>query len=816
MGLASALSTALTGMSGAEKQIDVLGNNLANSQTVGFKSSEVIFATQFLQTLSLGSSPTNGNGGTNPRQTGLGVQVAAINPNFTQGTIEISSSPSDLAVQGDGFFQVAGGQGEKLFTRNGIFKLNSANELVTSTGNRLLGFGVDDQFNIQATQVAPLTIPLGTAAVAKSTSNVTLEGTLSAKGDLADTSRVIQSSVLGDGSVPRPTGTGVAVNSSTAPTLIGVIANNSEGAGGTHAEGSVYQYRFTYVDNSGTESLPTSTLNATVPNGNGLADNTISINLPAANAQYSQVRVYRTAPGGSNFFRVGTGASGSTFVDDNSAVLSTPLQSAGLNGNYSYRITYFKAGEPESRPSPLLGPQNVVNGRVQLGNFPVPPVPPPSGGFPAYDQIRIYRNLANDPNSFYLVDTVAPSAKYTDSKTDADISNLSTVGNKAINLDGPTVNSNTLLVNVIKRDGLDYVKPFVVGELMFKGRKGGRLLDEKSFNITTTSTVQDLMGFMKDSTGILSDSGDIANPIRSSKNVIPGEGSTLLPSNYLANGSIRLVSNTGVNNAIGIDLTSFRIRDTNGNVTSPNLGFGTLQEATGQSAVTDFIAYDSLGLPIRMRLTATLEERSDQQLAYRWYADSSDNSVKGNTKIAVGTGLIYFDGNGNFVSSTSSTVAVDRSGLPSTKPLQFNLDFKNLSGLASDKSTLAASRQDGSPPGVLTSYVIGEDGTIRGVFSNGISRDLGQVRLARFSNPGGLEQRGQNLYAQGINTGLPIEGRPSENGLGTLSAGALELSNTDVGGDLVTLVLASTMYRSNARVITATQQLFDELLNLRR
>ena len=816
MGLASALSTALTGMSGAEKQIDVLGNNLANSQTVGFKSSEVVFATQFLQTLSLGSSPTDGNGGTNPRQTGLGVQVAAINPNFTQGTIEISSSPSDLAIQGDGFFQVAGGQGEKLYTRNGIFKLNSANELVTSTGNRLLGFGIDEQFNIQATEVVPITVPLGTAAVAKSTNNVTLEGTLSAKGDIADTSRVIQSSVLGNGSIPRPTGTAVAVTSSTAPTLAVVIANNSQGAAGTHAEGSVYQYRFTYLDNSGTESLPTAPLNVTVPIGNGLADDTISINLPSANAQYSQVRVYRTAPGGSNFFQVGSGASGSTFVDNNSALLSTPLQSAALNGNYSYRITYFKSGEPESRPSPLLGPQNVVNGRVQLGNFPAPPVPPTTGGFPAYDQVRIYRNLANDPNSFYLVDTVAPTAKYTDSKADSDISNLNTVGNKTINLDGPTVNNNTLLVDVVKRDGLDYEKPFVVGELMFKGRKGGRLLEEKTFNITAASTVQDLMGFMKDSTGILSDSGDIANPIISSKNIIPGEGGTLLPGNYLTNGSIRLVSNTGVDNALGVDLTSFRIRDANGIITSPNLGFGALQEAAGQSTVTDFIAYDSLGLPIRMRLTATLEERSDQQLAYRWYADSSDNSVNGNTEIAVGTGLIYFDGNGNFVTSTNSTVAVDRSGLPSTKPLQFNMDFENLSGLATDKSTLAASRQDGSPPGVLTSYVIGEDGTIRGVFSNGISRDLGQVRLARFSNPGGLEQRGQNLYAQGINTGLPIEGRPSENGLGTLSAGALELSNTDVGGDLVTLVLASTMYRSNARVITATQQLFDELLNLRR
>ena len=499
MGLASSLSTALTGMSGAEKQIDVLGNNLANSQTVGFKSSEVVFANQFLQTLSLGSSPTIGNGGTNPRQTGLGVQVAAINPNFSQGTIEISSSPSDLAIQGDGFFQVAGGQGEKLFTRNGIFKLNSANELVTSTGNRLLGFGIDDQFNIQATQLSSLTIPLGTEAVAKATNNVTLEGTLTAKGDIADTARVIQSSILGDGQVPRPTGTGVTIDSSSLPTLTGVTTNNSEGAGGTHAEGSVYQYRFTYIDSSGNESLPTSALSVTVPVGNGNADNTISINLPAANAQYSQVRVYRTAPNGSAFFQVGSGAGGSTFVDNNTAALTVPLQGTGLNGNYSYMITYYKAGEPESRPSPLLGPQNVVNGRVLLGNFPVPPVPPPTGGFPAYDQVRIYRNLANDPNTFYLVDTVAPTAKYTDGKTDAEISNLTTIGNKTVNLDGPTVDSNTLLVNITRRDGFEYQKPFVVGELSFKGRKGGRLLEEKTFNITATSTVQDLMGFMKDS-----------------------------------------------------------------------------------------------------------------------------------------------------------------------------------------------------------------------------------------------------------------------------------------------------------------------------
>jgi flagellar hook protein FlgE len=221
-------------------------------------------------------------------------------------------------------------------------------------------------------------------------------------------------------------------------------------------------------------------------------------------------------------------------------------------------------------------------------------------------------------------------------------------------------------------------------------------------------------------------------------------------------------------------------------------------------------------MPIRTRLTAVLESRTDTATTYRWFADSADNSPRSGSGISVGSGILTFDGNGNFISASNSTVAIDRFNMPSVSPLEFDFDFSAISGLATDQATLAAARQDGSPPGTLTSYVIGEDGTIRGVFSNGISRNLGQLRLARFSNPEGLEQRGQNLFAQGINTGLPIEGGPGENGIGTVVAGALELSNTDIGGDLVNLVLASTQYRSNARVITATQQLFDELLNLRR
>ena len=119
MGLQSAMSTALTGLTAAETQVQVIGNNLANANAIAFKASNVEFATQFFQTLSLGGSPGEGDGGTNPRQVGLGTMVAAITPNFIQGTIDVSSNPTDLAIMGDGFFIVEHGAGEKLYTRNG-------------------------------------------------------------------------------------------------------------------------------------------------------------------------------------------------------------------------------------------------------------------------------------------------------------------------------------------------------------------------------------------------------------------------------------------------------------------------------------------------------------------------------------------------------------------------------------------------------------------------------------------------------------------------------------------------------------------------
>ncbi|HZZ73857.1 MAG TPA: flagellar hook-basal body complex protein, partial [Pirellulales bacterium] len=370
MGLASALSTSLTGLTASETTIDVVGNNLANSSTNGFKSSTAIFSTQFLQTQGLGSGPTSTNGGTNPTQIGLGTQVAEIAPNFTQGTIQPSATPSDLAIQGDGFFVVQGSDGQ-VYTRDGGFKPNSSNELASSTGNRLLGYGVDSTFNLITTSLQPITIPLGSAAVAQATSEVDFTGTLSPTGDIATQAQIEQSSVLGDSSyIAPPAGATNAIASG--PNAAGITASGS--GVGTFPAGT-YDYKIVYVDAEGNES-DASNFSATV--GAGTAGIDLQ-NLPTdTSGQYVGRRVYRTEvnPGTTPTYyldkdvtdntttQLSTSSFGIDSTSDASLAAQPQLNSDTLTGNYSYYITYTKPGIVESRPSPLIGPQNISGDRI--------------------------------------------------------------------------------------------------------------------------------------------------------------------------------------------------------------------------------------------------------------------------------------------------------------------------------------------------------------------------------------------------------------------------------------------------------------------
>ncbi len=809
MGLSSVLSTAVTGLSSAETTIDVVGNNIANANTVGFKASDVVFSTQFLQTLSLGSAPSETNGGTNPRQTGLGVQVAAISPNFAQGTIQISANDTDFAIQGEGFFVIQGPQGEKRYSRNGVFELNGQNQLVNSTGDRLLGYGVDENFQIQEADLSPITIPLGNVLVAQATTEVTLTGNLSPTGDIGSQAEILQSAVLGDASFSAPE---TAPDAGTAPVPANTVAATGAAGAGAMNPGEVYEYRVVFVDSNGitpaTESQATTAVSVTV----GAGQNSVQLTgLPTAPAgTYTQRRIYRTDNGGTTFKLLATIPDNTTTsFTDNAATgaAGATLDTSTLLGQYTYYVTYTDTlggglatpNGTESRPIAADSQPNVNGARVQLSDLPVDT----SGQWVGR---RIYRNRVGFPNDFRLIAEIPnnlANQTFTDSAQDSAIT-----GNKALDLDGPAINANTLLTDVLRRqtDGT-YTNMFEVGDLNFQARKGTGtskpLVATKSFEVASTSTVQDLITFMNESLGLVTTSD------------VPSDTPTSLPPGVgVANGRLRVVSNNGSYTAVQIPNDSFN-QTVVGNV---DLGFSSVQSGEGAGALTTFQVVDSLGQKLSVRLSVVLESRSSTETVYRWYADSADNSLSGTNQINVGTGLVRFDGSGRLSTEQSDNlqVSIFREGFPATSPLNVQLDFSQVTGLATDRNTLSAPRTDGFPPGQLTSFIVGEDGKIRGVFDNGAQRDLGQIRLARFANPGGLVQQGENAFGPGVNSGLPVEGNPGEQGIGSLIAGAVELSNTDLSKNLIDLILASTQYRGNTRVITAAQQLLDELLNLRR
>ncbi len=816
MGLASAMTTALSGLTAAESKIDVLGNNLANSQTVGFKESDVVYATQFFQTLSMGSAPSEGSGGVNPRQFGLGTRVSGISTYHTQGTITLSNSSTNMAIQGDGMFVVQGVGNEQLYTRAGVFSTNADNELVTPNGNRLLGYTVDEDFNLQTNALQPLSVPMGMAAVAQSTTQVVLEGGLPPNGEFADTANVVQSQPMSVSYIPQATNQSLTGSASPAPSVSSTVVNSTDG-GGSHPEGVTYEYRFVFVDSSGSESSVSSGVTATTPVGNTLADNVIQLtSLPPQPATYDFMRVYRTAAGGSEFFRLTDLAPGATnFTDNNSIALSsTVLNQDTLSGGYTYRVTYSIAGEPETRPSAPIGPLSVTNGRIQLDDLPTPPVPGPGDRFPGYDTVNIYRASPNDPDTFYLVHSGVAGESFTDNRLEEDITDLDNAANRVLNVDGPPIDSATLLSEVVMRDGDNYISAFELGDFSLTLRKGGDAGKSftRSMEITNTTRVSDLLLFMEQSAGIVRPSS--ANGIPQSINTISGESGMISAGVNIVDGAIRIVSNNGTIAGISVPATGMKITNNDG-ITELGLTFSNVQKPNGTTAATEFVAYDSLGIPLQVRVSVVMESQDRNSTIYRWFADSPDNDPTSGDSTHVGTGLIELDGVGRLKNVTNSTVTIGRSSVPADHPLSFELNWDIISGLAADKAVVTAASQDGAGAGTLTSFTINRDGSITGVFSNGSSRSLGQVMLAVFSNQEGLVQRGENMYSHGVNAGIALR-RPGDGSGGELISGALELSNVDIGRNLIDLGLASTLYRGNSRVISTTQQLLDELLNLRR
>jgi flagellar hook protein FlgE len=144
------LFSAISGLRANQFMLDVTGNNIANANTVGYKASNVVFQDTLSQMLTGGAAPSATNGGTNPIQVGLGVQVGGVSTNFNQGAAQVTGKATNLMIAGDGFFVVQR-NGENLYTREGAFDFDSAGNLVTPDGDNVQGYAPDATGAITAT-----------------------------------------------------------------------------------------------------------------------------------------------------------------------------------------------------------------------------------------------------------------------------------------------------------------------------------------------------------------------------------------------------------------------------------------------------------------------------------------------------------------------------------------------------------------------------------------------------------------------------------------------------------------------------------------
>lgn len=181
---------------------------------------------------------------------------------------------------------------------------------------------------------------------------------------------------------------------------------------------------------------------------------------------------------------------------------------------------------------------------------------------------------------------------------------------------------------------------------------------------------------------------------------------------------------------------------------------------------------------------------------------------------------IVFDSNGQFVSVDSNTdgilsFSVTGLGNGATEPLTFDVNLSSLTQYGSESNALMRS-QNGTPVGVLTSYAISQKGEVEGVFSNGKTKILGQIATSIFANPAGLVKMGGNLYRSSANSGDPQVNKPGVGGNGGLQPGALEMSNVDLGKEFTNMIVTQRGFQANSRIISTTDQMLEELVNLKR
>lgn len=278
----------------------------------------------------------------------------------------------------------------------------------------------------------------------------------------------------------------------------------------------------------------------------------------------------------------------------------------------------------------------------------------------------------------------------------------------------------------------------------------------------------------------------------------------------------------------GIDITTASAI-ANGTQTFSTTGFKYSYESVTSNPTTtsnyssSISVYDSLGQShvVNIYFRKAYEDANTGNSTWQWHAviEAVDSATSNDT--LVGWGDMVFNNKGTLISGGDPVIVKFNFSQGAEPDQKIALVFGSDSGGGASTqypiaSTTNFQTQDGYPPGVLQSITVSEEGIISGHYSNGQILDLYQITLANFNNPQGLKREGGNLFAETLNSGPAYTNAPGSGGLGKLNSNSLEQSNVDLATEFVKMIIAQRGFQANSRVITSSDEILQELINLKR
>lgn len=840
------LWSGVSGLQAHQVAMDVEGNNISNVNTTGFKYSRADFGTMFSQTVKIATAPTDGRGGSNPLQIGLGVSVSSTTRIHSQGSVQTTDKNTDVAINGDGFFMVSDDGGlTNYLTRSGDFKLDAYGNFVNNAGFVVQGWNInwDDQSIDSSRTPQNIFIDPGMHIPAAKSTEVAIKANLNSGLNIGTSSRNLYAldSVHGWNTKTQraedENDTGTTQFYTTSKNAVEVTEKGVDAGSLFNANGQGLNLRegqgiwVSYADAKFTTDKPANVNvfdpnNHTNQNGSifwGDKDNAVilDITLNGVNIQNANIRSLDEAIAYINTFtaptdtRDGTGVkavkkadgSGIEFVNDNADGTTDNMKNINLTVNQAN----------------TAGERHAITWNAGNNNFTATSAKNNANSV----WIPTAANVNGNAESIQII----TAHKYIYSSTPVDIPPM-------YNPDGGPnfiANGNQRPTDPASANYWDAIQ--------------GSLKNATERTFRTTEDLRELLqrdaryGVDYDGNG---SSGYDANDINQAVKVVVTENGNFAISNANETSTIPANAGAGAGAAttnpknMSFNITAYSNKQgtvsTNDAFTKIFKAFDGVLTVGGQIKESEQLKlsafsagleiYDSLGskhtLEVQFVKQSTTQDGGNEwQMIIRVPEPAEINTTgEGPTNIIVGTAR--FNNDGSLANYTPKTInfSPNNGAAPNQQiKLSFGTSGSN-DGLVSSNSasTLTGQATDGYTSGNLKPDAIRVDdkGNILGEFTNGKTFAVAKIAMASVANNSGLEEIGGNLFKVTANSGNIVVGEAGTGGRGEMKTSALEMSNVDLSRSLTELIIIQRGYQANSKTISTSDQMLQTLIQLKQ